>query len=191
MVRGRSTTRAPQGSRRRLHQHSHHSPVGNKNVAPASEVLSLPIVRSREDNHLPTPNLDMEISVPTIPAINIQEQMVPCAIDANVSQLLVEQSSSLDSVPPGFLKFATEVPASSSNSTPVATGIIPPLAHFNSELCIGTTSIVLEEGEFTPVESKRSKKLSKQSKKSKPKSKLRNPSIGRALPIKGARNKLH
>ncbi|KAK9942942.1 hypothetical protein M0R45_008583 [Rubus argutus] len=70
------------------------------------------------------------------------------------------------------------------------TEITPPLAHMNSELCIGMTSIDLEEGEFTSVESKRSKKLSKKTEKSKPKAKLRNPSTGRALLQKGARQKL-
>ncbi|KAK9936947.1 hypothetical protein M0R45_013766 [Rubus argutus] len=92
-------------------------------------------------------------------------KVVTSATDVPVAQLLVEQSSSFDSVPPSFQKFANEVPASSSNSTPVATGTFPPLAHSNSELSIGMASIFLEEGEFTPVKSKHSKKLSKQTEK--------------------------
>ncbi|XP_062015804.1 uncharacterized protein LOC133732294 [Rosa rugosa] len=99
---------------------------------------------------------------------------------------------SSDSVPPGFQRLVPEIEAqdSSSTSTPVVSAVAPPIViadcNQTSEDCpLEESTEVLEEGEFTPVLSKKSKKLLKQNDKTKKKVVSRKPS-GRALLNKGA-----
>ncbi|XP_061999162.1 uncharacterized protein LOC133716470 [Rosa rugosa] len=94
---------------------------------------------------------------------------------------------SSDSVPPGFQRLVPEIEAqdSSSTSTPVVSAVAPPIViadcNQTSEDCpLEESTEVLEEGEFTPVLSKKSKKLLKQNDKTKKKVVSRKPS-GRAL----------
>lgn len=117
-----------------------------------------------------------------------------------LSKLTSEQSSSLDSAPPGFRKHDSNalVPDTNSNSTPIASGIVPALLgpsdiHLNSVcLLIGETSTAREEGEFTSVISKKTKKQLKLAVKEKSKTKptLCKLSNGRPLLQKGAKHKL-
>ncbi|KAK9942944.1 hypothetical protein M0R45_008584 [Rubus argutus] len=104
VVHGRSTTRAPKRSGRKLQRHSHLSPAGNKSVAPVNNEITLSNGGSGKDNLSTTPYLELKVDFPTIPVITIREQLATCAIDVHTAQILAEQSSSIDCVPLGFQK---------------------------------------------------------------------------------------
>ncbi|XP_024163929.1 uncharacterized protein LOC112170878 [Rosa chinensis] len=120
---------------------------------------------------------------PVIMAAPVMDGLMEVAVPA-------QKSDSSDSVPPGFTRLEpeNELQASSSTSTPVVSAAPPSIivADCNQSDCqLGDRTEALEDEEFTPVLSKKSKKLQKQNEKTKNKIISHKPA-GRALLRKGA-----
>ncbi|XP_024193460.1 uncharacterized protein LOC112197121 [Rosa chinensis] len=116
-------------------------------------------------------------------------RLIPPSDQMEAGPLTIIPSESCDSVPPGFPRVTpvVEVQASSSTSTLVASHINPStlVTDCNHALVIEQTDeIAREEGEFTPVLSKKSNKVLKQVEKSK--KKVSRKPTGQALISMGA-----
>jgi hypothetical protein len=140
------------------------------------------------------------VVVETVNVENAAQSALLPLPDSNLNAIPIVQqvstlSSSIDSVPPGFHRRgqAYEEPSYSSNSRP------PSLSTIHVDLVNGAAMVAsskpvvctndLEEGEFTPVLSKKSKKLIQQADKTKVKAVGRKTAV-RALHHKGAKHKL-
>lgn len=152
----------------------------------------------RDDNTIPGKDSVMAIQAVSLPlAENAILDPTENVVLVPALQQLSDQASSFDSVPPGFqIHGPAYLAFSASDNTPVASGMIPPLlepSNFeidSARLDLGETSILREEGEFTPVIPKKIKTQLKQADKEKVKSQMRKQPTGRALLQKGAKHKL-
>ncbi|XP_062028311.1 uncharacterized protein LOC133744183 [Rosa rugosa] len=178
--RGRSTERSDLKRRRnnrpRKSQHnSKHGGAIRRPVRPRQpEVSPRPATTTAKlrhdfDDTMASPVLNnveifpAALSITAIPAFTA----TPVLDEPVMPAVPVQHSDSSDSVPPGFTRMETEfdLQPASSTSTPVVSSVAPPIimADCNqSDYQMGVRTDLLEEGEFTPVLHKKSKKLLKQ-----------------------------
>lgn len=201
IVRGRSTTRSSRHRRVRSQQHVHQR---KPNIAPVEPIHTIAARELTPPNAAPVtqaaPQLSTEPITETLPALEtllpatLIPSIIPCPlIEAEANQA---QASSSESAPPGFPRLGWEV----SNTT--STASTQPLGStkfqtFNEvpSACAdkGTLLADIEEGEFTQVVYKKSKKQSKQIIKTKENlvsRKAAKANVGRALLSKGAKHRL-
>ncbi|XP_061999038.1 uncharacterized protein LOC133716345 [Rosa rugosa] len=202
--RGRSTERSDlkrrrnNRSRKSQHNSKHGGAIGRPvrarqpdDVTPTTATTAVILRHDVEDRMASSVlnNVEISTAAPTITAVPAFTA-TPIMDELAMAAVPVQQTDSSDSVPPGFTRMETEsdIQPASSTSTPVVSSVAPPIimADCNQRDCqMGVTTDLLEEGEFTPVLHKKSKKLLKQNEKAKMKIISHKPA-GRALLRKGA-----
>ncbi|XP_062014529.1 uncharacterized protein LOC133731082 [Rosa rugosa] len=200
--RGRSMQRSELKPRRnnRSHKSQHHSKqrdatrrlVSNPVVATPPLVTIESNLRHDVDDMLASSvlnNVDTITAAPIITAVSTFIA-IPAMVGLEMVDVPVHHSASSESVPPGFTRMEPdiEIQPASSTSTPEISSVPPPIIMADSNLSdcqMEVRTENLEEGEFTPVLHKKSKKLLKQNEKAKMKIISHKPA-GRALLRKGA-----